>query len=364
MSNKFCRALSNRILFTNVGSSDSIKYKPCCFFTKEFEITSLKEFQATSMIVGAIKDWTPFCQKCKTFENSGSRSFRQEVNQDYIENPNDGIDIEIQMDKTCNAACITCGDWSSTTWQKYNNNIKNISTKLVIKPDTESNISKIKDIIDFDNLKINSITFLGGEPFANKNHIRILECISNNVSKNITLEYITNGSYLLDKECYNEFKRFNSIAFMFSLDGYKDIFDYHRWPLKWNTIEENFINLLEEKFLDFTVSVGSTLTPLNIFYFDQLETWVNKLSLDYKKEIELNFWPAYGTMSLNAVTPDYRKLLETKYANNQRILNYLKSQPYAEYSHNEFLKHINFHDPKRKLSWKETFPDLIKFYQG
>jgi organic radical activating enzyme len=360
MINKFCRALSHRVLFTNVGVNDNIKYKPCCFFTREFEISSLKNFEATRILVSSIKDWTPYCQKCKNFEDAGVKSARLEINEETID---DGIDLEIQLDKTCNAACITCGEWSSTTWQKYNKNISNQSTKFVIKPDVVPNFQKILNVFDFTKYKIRSIHILGGEPFANDTHLKILSQIPDEHKSNIEVAYTTNGSYKIESETLEVLEKFKEVDFAFSLDGIEKVFEYHRWPLKWHQVEDNFLDLaFKTKNYNFSLSIGSTLTPLNIFYFDQLERWSSSISKEFNIDIELDFWPAFGVMSLASINQEYRNILSNKYQGNNKLVNYIKSQPYTNYSITEFLKHISFHDTHRKLNWQETFYDIKQYF--
>jgi MoaA/NifB/PqqE/SkfB family radical SAM enzyme len=359
MVNKFCKALSNRILFTNVGSFDAVKYKPCCFFTKDLPIENRQQFEKMRTFTSSINDWTSFCKRCKNYEDNGVKSTRLELNEEYLE---EGIDLEIQMDRTCNAACITCGEWSSTTWQKYNRKINNLSTKFVIKPDVTSNLEKITELIDFNTINLRSIHILGGEPFANDSHLKILRQIPDSVAKGLELSYTTNGSYALDTECLDVFKKFREVNFAFSLDGIEDTFDYHRWPLIWNRVEENFEAILSYKDYNFSTSIGSTLTAFNVYYHDRLEHWVRQMESKYNRIIDIDFWPAVGVMSLAGVPSDLRNILNEKYSSNEKLINYIKSQPYTNYAFKELIKHADFHDEKRKLSWRDTFPEIKDFF--
>jgi organic radical activating enzyme len=362
MINPFCKALSHRVLFTNVGVHDHeiIKYKPCCYFTKEFQVSNLENFEEARSTVAAITDWTPYCQKCKEFESNGVKSARLEINEEMID---EGIDLEIQLDKTCNAACITCGEYSSTTWEKYNKSISNQSTRFVIKPDITPNFEKILNVFDFTKHKIRIIHILGGEPFANDTHLQILSQVPDEYKSDISVAYTTNGSYKLDYKTLKVLEKFKEVDFAFSLDGIEKVFEYHRWPLKWHQVEDNFLDLVSKrKDYNFSLSIGSTLTPLNIFYFDQLEKWSSKISNEFNLDIELDFWPAFGVMSLASINQEYRNLLFEKFHYNDKLVNYIKSQPYAEHAFNDFLNHINFHSTHRKLNWQETFCDITKYF--
>jgi hypothetical protein len=364
MNNQFCNALSNKIFFTNLGTSNIVNYKPCCFFTKDIPVSNKQQFDNARKFISSINTWTPFCHKCKDFEKVGAKSPRNDSNEQALEEAEGSISLEIQMDKTCNAACITCGDWSSTTWSKYNNNINKVSTQFVIKPDIEPNVEKILNFIDFEEMPIRSILFLGGEPFANDSHLEILKRIPSHKAANIGLSYTTNGSYDISDQCLEMFSKFREIDISFSLDGVGDIFNYHRWPLKWDIVEDNFEKILSyDNSKKISLSIGCTLTALNIFYFDQLENWTRKLSEKYNKPISLYTNPAYGVMTLASVTPEFVDILTSKYSDNEQLLGCIaSSQPYTEYSKKELLKHIEYHDPHRKLSWKETFPEIVKYF--
>jgi membrane-bound lytic murein transglycosylase MltF len=68
-------------------------------------------------------------------------------------------------------------------------------------------------------------------------------------------------------------------------------------------------------------------------------------------------------MSLASVSPDYLEVLKEKYSHHERLLGYVASQPYTEYSRKELLKYVDFHDQHRKLSWRETFTEIRKFFE-
>jgi organic radical activating enzyme len=364
MTNQFCRALSHKIFFTNLSTSNLVNYKPCCFFTKDITVSNKEQFNNARKIISSINNWTPLCQKCKNFEIAGVKSPRIDSNEDDLEGDEDSIELEIQMDKTCNAACITCGEWSSTTWSKYNNKINNISTQFIIKPDTEPNVKKILDLIDFEKTSLRSILFLGGEPFANDSHLDILKNVPSNKTSNIRLSYTTNGSYDISDKCLEVFSKFKEVDISYSLDGIGEVFNYHRWPLNWDTVENNFKKILSyDTSKRISVSIGCTLTALNVFYFDQLEQWVDKLSKEFNKPIVLDVNPAYGVMTLASMPIEYVNTLKIKYANNENLLGCIaSSQPHTEYAKKELLKHIEYHDLHRKISWKETFPDIVKYF--
>jgi len=360
MINDFCRLLSNGILFTNAGYNDNVKYKPCCHFSVDFEISSKEQFDINRKNISSINRWTPYCNKCKKFEDSGVDSARIRSNEEIKSN---GLDIEIQIDNSCNAACITCNEWLSTTWKKYNNKINKKPTFLITKPRIENNLLKIIEVLDFENIEINSITFYGGEPFSTDTHIKILSLIPDEKSKDIELSYNTNGSYQLNDSDIDILKKFKSVDISFSLDGIITVFEYHRWPLIWKNVENNFDRTLNlEKIYNFNVDVGSTLTPLNIFYFKDLEDWLDKKSKNYGRKIILEFWPAFGVMSLSSVNIEYRNKLLEMYSNNKKMIGYINSQPFEQKSYDEFLKHLSFHDIHRNLDWRKTFPEVAKFY--
>lgn len=357
MYNKFCPKLSNRIFFTNVDTDNDVQFKPCCWFEPGFSVNSKEDLDQKREELSKITDWTPSCWRCKQDEDAGLASIRQATG--FIKNvkPNE-ISLELQLSKECNAACITCGPWSSTTWSKYNQKIQGRSTRFDIKKDNSVNVEKIKRVIDFT--KVKHVTVAGGEPLMDTLHIEVLSSIPDDSKSSVALDIITNGSFRLTQPQIEFYKKFKLVQFIFSIDGVGKVFDYHRWPLLWHQVESNiehFISLSTDC-PNFQFGITPTLTPLNIFYLDQVESWISFLEVKYSKQIFLRLAGASGVMSLASLSPNLRKILHEKYQDHDRIKKFIELEKFDIKSHIRFAKHLKYHDKHRKLEWTATFSEI------
>ena len=101
--------------------------------------------------------------------------------------------------------------------------------------------NRAKEIFDFSKLKHMSFVN-GGEPLKTDTHLlylRELEKIDH--LKNVSLDYITNGSIKPCDEAVSLWRKAKEVNFNVSVDGIYEHFNYHRWPLNFNHVEANYI---------------------------------------------------------------------------------------------------------------------------
>jgi hypothetical protein len=121
------------------------------------------------------------CSSCWKTERSGIQSWRQTngVLPDNIKNINLDTSpynkivnrLEIKLDNTCDLACIYCGPWESTSWQRENkkSNFYDYPTPVIDESLQQKIIDTVLEIGKFnDDLEIG---FVGGESFLSK-HIK------------------------------------------------------------------------------------------------------------------------------------------------------------------------------------------------
>jgi organic radical activating enzyme len=365
MSNNFCKYLSNQ---TRVEYG---KLRPCCWFTESVDVvdaTQVKNFQQS---LNKITDWESAgdrCNECKTREAKGLFSPRLESFKrgPLAEVTDDSkVSIEIQIDKDCNGACLICGPWNSTTWEKYENKIKNIPIKDVADPKIASLefVNQLSKSIDFSNAQ--EILFLGGEPLRTDSHTRLLEKISD--PSNIKLRYTTNGSCCPDTKTLEVWSKFKEVLLQFSIDGIGEHFNYLRWPLQWNQVENNLNHILGLKNSNVRiVQFSYTTTPFSLFYQDRYDAWANKFfqgtTLDSAKMFDRPWQPRGKTpMALGAVPPKLQKDIREKYGPEHSISKLLV--PFDPAQYREFMSYIRMHDKHRQTNWFDVFPEMQSYYQ-
>jgi organic radical activating enzyme len=353
MANKFCSYLSDQYHF----NFDIVR--PCCWIRgADANIFDKEDVKAKYERFSKVDDWIPECNSCKLMEDRNLESWRMRSNNkvNHSDDYSDPINIEIQIDDTCNAACIMCGDWTSTTWNEYNQKVLKLHGKHNNVDIISKRIESIKNIVNFDTVR--RLSFLGGEPFKTSTHVEILKEIKN--PKNVKLHYITNASIFPDDETLKLLLSFQSLALNVSIDGIDDHFNYIRWPLQWKQIVENlekFNNL--KKHMNIHLVTSYTINPFNVFYTKEYSEWATLFGF--------NNWfkqghGSQGIINLNCVPPSLNRELIKKYgagSHEDKLTRYFDKNDF-----DKFINYIEFHDKARKLSWRDTFPEVAHHFDS
>jgi sulfatase maturation enzyme AslB (radical SAM superfamily) len=180
--------------------------------------------------------------------------------------------MDVMLDKNCNAGCVICDESSSTLWEKEKNKLSGRTIK--IKNPTQHIDNYIDQIVQ--NLKLDKLTYLkffGGEPLFSDTHLKFLNHIPH--PEQVTLHYTTNGSIYPNEQTLQIWKKFKLIIFVASLDGIEQQFDYLRWPLSWDKVNNNLQRIRQNKSIwNIMFRVEFTANFLNVYYFDRLENWI------------------------------------------------------------------------------------------
>ena len=258
-----------------------------------------------SMLAG---EKNPMCKLCWDEESLGLTSKRQHQQQPYEELVNQIIKspdrsgvidtkeyplnyLDLRLGNLCNLKCRTCGPADSSLWieDMYDAGATEFRVQNmpnVYQIEKKDNVYKIKgDDFQYytsekfgNNLKsvlptINRIYFTGGEPLINKKHYEILDyCIENNLAKNITLEYNTNGT-TLNKNLLAQWKNFAQIIICFSIDGIGEVAHYVRYPSKWEVVEQNMRDVDNSDLTNIQCTTNFTLNILNVKHFLEVLEW-------------------------------------------------------------------------------------------
>ena len=218
-----------------------------------------------------------YCSTCWISEDKGVPSKRQQDNkllshysnktlEDLYAERHKGIlrSLQVTTSNLCNLACRSCGPHDSTRWYKEwnHNHIKQYKGTL------EVDMTKISDndLEHLDNLEI-----LGGEPFIDTNHYSLLERLIAKDKTNVSLTSTTNTQQLPMPRLMELLQQFKKVKISLSIDGIGPVFEYMRWPGKWQTT----LDIIEQLRLvpNFQLSVYSTISNMNAYYFDQIVEW-------------------------------------------------------------------------------------------
>lgn len=251
----------------------------CCLLPKDYDIDSIK-----NAILN--KERSPYCNSCWSLEEHGLTSDRKLKNSAFDFYTNKDIRyieddvrqgkyktkmIKIITSNTCNSTCVTCNSNSSSAWAP-------LEIKLNIQPGRPTSITRdqIDKILDFK--EIVSLNLVGGEPLYEKLNFYILERLIEHGNDKCFIQITTNGSVRVSNYHKDLLTKFKNVNVNLSVDGVGKVFEYMRFPLKWNDLLEN---LTFFKTLTDNISVSYTTSNLNILYHHETIDWFKKNNLNY-----------------------------------------------------------------------------------
>ncbi|NBO69902.1 MAG: radical SAM protein [Bacteroidetes bacterium] len=236
----------------------------------------------------------PMCSRCWKMESAGIQSFRHHVNRHHpealkmireqrSEKPLRVERIEFDLGRKCNLRCRMCSPWSSSL----------ISKELTAHPESKEyygDFNEFDDWVNFVDIKeiikphidtIREIYLIGGEPLIIDAHEKLLDyLVESGASSKILLVYNTNGITLKPK-FIEQWSKFRTVQMNVSIDGIGKYYDYIRNPAKWETIEKNIDNLLEQikDYPNILCGVSTTLQNLTVPCIFDLILWCDRKNL-------------------------------------------------------------------------------------
>ncbi|CAB4164145.1 4Fe-4S single cluster domain containing protein [uncultured Caudovirales phage] len=327
----------------------------CCLLPKHYNIETIK----TAMLAG--KKPTE-CQKCWNMENQGLQSDRQLKNsaldvywdrdlpfikQDAIDGKHDVNMLKLITSYTCNATCVSCGSESSSSWAQLDHRMY---PTIPIQRSTFIDIDLVKQKINLKELKM--LSLIGGEPLYEKRNFELLEHLIDLGNNTVFLSMVTNGSVRLTTKQKKTLEKFKNLNFCISVDGTESVFEYLRFPLKWQDLLDNL-----KFFYQITDNISSnyTLSNLNVLYHNQTVDWFNQNKIPFSNN------PVYSPVWLQPRTlPAHIK------QHLKEVLSIRDFNTYIGSTHNdtdqqyweECLKQIAKQDAAKGIEWKTYLPEL------
>lgn len=269
------------IPWTNVGTTSDGRLKMCCKLPFDSGVALNNKGQAyrlnrpgdidlymnSSLMRQVRLDMAnggrpAICEVCYREEDVTGASLRTQYNAapdstDYTIDENGRIPgkatrLDLRFGNLCNLKCRMCAPrFSSQIVDEYN-------TIFPERPLTEKQKSAFNNadwfqdkdgweafLASLDITAITEVRFAGGEPTLADGMYTFLEhCITNGVSKNITLYYSINATNL-PVRLIELWKEFQSVYINVSLDAVGDLARYIRHPSNWKAISKNVARLDE-----------------------------------------------------------------------------------------------------------------------
>lgn len=278
------------LMWQQVATTTEGNFRPCC----NFQWQEKNEESHFSQGWNNIKDvLNPFkeqmnksikikeCNYCWDLESKGQDSTRT-IALRYMENTTDTIKrIDYKLGNLCNLGCRMCEPFSSSVLQ---NEILNNADIEWLQADKESAnydynkrtwfVTALEQALEFP--EIDTMKFTGGEPFSIP---EVQDFLKQFPRKETTeVQFVTNALLINDKRI-ELLKKFKRVHLTVSCDGIEDLYEYIRWPGKWEKFESKYLQLVNE---GFDITVGITVSAFNIYYMPEI------LDYFYKKDQQLN----------------------------------------------------------------------------
>jgi organic radical activating enzyme len=332
---------------------------PCCHAEMAYPVgntrfKSLEEIYRDAPMRELRKDMlneraNPACGRCYEQEESGFFSGRRSANKHHGHHIKRIDDDKFQMSywdirfsNLCNLSCRSCGHIFSSSWYQdqaqlagpdwaKNNKVLNIAGR-----NKDDMWQQLMPHIDY----VEQIYFAGGEPLMMDEHYRILEELERRERFDVRLIYNTNFTQtrLKDREVFDYWRKFSSVAVGASLDAMGPRAEYIRRGTEWDRVERNRRTMQEVcPNVDFYIS--PTLSILNAWHLpDFHRSWVEQ-GLIRAQDLNVNILQDPVHLRIDIATAEYKEKLNRKY---QDHLDWLRPQDHLNRATVGFESAVNF----------------------
>ena len=325
---------------------------------------------------------SPTCKLCWDQEDANLESTRQKFNKSLT----DVEDVETQPrviilkpGNKCNNACRSCNAHTSSMWYKTDYALddqgKTFKEYLKFfdrhKTAYNNNTQLEKRFAEWED-KIVAWDMFGGEPMIVPMFFNILDqAVANKNVGDKTFHVHTNG--MVYKEgLMDKFSKFKHATMGFSVDAIGIKNDYIRYGSKWENIIGNLNNYVKdsEKYENIQLAIRTTLTPWNIYHYDETFDYFQKLgiipSVTWCWDEPWNDVRYLPNNIKDAVLEKLSKY-NSEHKNWTRTFDYMKkwmaSEP-SDYSEkqNSFIEFNTKIDNIRKEKFNDVFPEYSKLF--
>ena len=139
--------------------------------------------------------------------------------------------LEVSTSNICNQMCVTCSGKYSSKWAPYEQKALNVGRRFrnenhkfhtLMYKMNDKDVQKILKIIP----GLDHLTIKGGEPFADPNNIKILECVAD-TNPECIVQISTNFQLVTDK-VIELLHRIDNVNIQASIDGTHELYDWIR----------------------------------------------------------------------------------------------------------------------------------------
>ncbi len=337
------------------------------------------------------------CEPCWQDERNGKKSKREIYNEyaewrygpiDWDNEPDMPEDFQLILSTTCNLKCRSCNPGYSSKWVKEadERGLPYVKESVNVSLDDMQNSRFWTEINDWLP-HIKYLEVMGGEPLYMKEFRQFVDkLVADGISKNVHLNFSTNGTTLNKTFMNKMLKNFASVGFNVSIDSaVKKRFEYLRHGADWNEVRDN-LDYYHELHVNKQAHVGitCTVTALNVMYLAEFHKIFAERWPEFRIFHNTAFYPSWYNPSVfpEECKPDIVKpLVEATYAHKyiqqdiDGIVKFVLTprketvKPYGDKPTDTveseiavrwrmFVEQVVAGDVYRKENFRECFPEL------
>jgi sulfatase maturation enzyme AslB (radical SAM superfamily) len=354
--------------------TDGKSAKPCCVWTGPY--MPLKGYETNPKLIEIknklFKGESPNeCNTCVKQEMLTKKSFRILANEFHPTISEEILahdasyssirNVQIVGSNVCNLQCLPCLD-SSFKRSKELHDIGFINQMPKLR--TISDIDLIANLDDIEQL-----TLCSGEPFYDKNSLRLLDLlVQNGKSRRLRLDINTNLTCITQDRMNYLVENFNRVLIKGSIDGIHEAHEYLRYPSSWQEIQESVEILMSMPDVEFVVTTA--LSNLSLLGYTDLMKHLLDMGVKY-------FF--ISNVASPAVLSSSNLPTQLKHEICQQLIDLKETTTLSDRAINSLDTCINIcnnthpwtpdplinflqkHDNFRKTNWRKIWPKLAEY---
>lgn len=358
-------------LYLERQDEQSVSVGPCCLSASGRTFKTIDFYQNTEL--SQIRNsWQhtqiPQCNACWRHEREQiPHSTRQSINLWYQDNFLDLdptapelLKLDYNVGPLCNAKCIMCSSHFSSLWAQED---QQFGTKPA-RSWKQVRTNAIWQNLDFSRLRF--LYFNGGEPLLSSEPEAMLYKIRQTQQGLAQLEchLSSNGSVRPSDGLIELWRQCAKVEIWISLDGIQDVFEYIRYPLRWDQTWQNimFMGNLDPKI---SVNLGFTIGVHNIDSFPAAYEFIRQHTPNINGG-DIGLVRCFGALDIDKASHDLIQLWQQKFkptkGTDQKLIELynLVANTNGQPNNNIWKRHLKFIDRRRNLNWTRSLLLLVQ----
>jgi len=262
--------------------------------------------------------------------------------------------LDYNVDPICNAKCIQCNSYYSSSWAAEDQQWGQTSTR------TFGLTHKSRPWQELDLSRLERLYFNGGEPLLSPEPLEMLQHLDQlGRLPRLKLSLNTNGSIRPNQQLMSYWKKCFGGVINFSIDGTGAAFEYIRYPLDWQQVEGNILWLLQQA-PKLNISIAFTLGIHNIDIVDQTQAWVDSINQKSSRKIQFRQHLSNGALDITNAEPELKAIWLQRCSGDQDWHKMVRTalQSPAKPQSTTWLEHLTMIDQRRQTDWRLALPAL------